>query len=287
MKISELQQTIKEIIIEILSEGETVAWGTSNKNQAKQNIEKSKLAADAKKEAKKEIDDNPSGIISNVPTNEAEEALTEMASFYKVKDKAGFKSALAKYKELKGDKFDKGALGKLLSTLDKEGEVDLKALSKETGKDIATYNNPQTRGALEKEGGEFTDYLEAGKGEKAPKEKAEDKPKAEPKKAEKKAEPKKEKPAPKKEEPKKAEKEEDEDDSTEEKEPTKAELKKLEKELGSKNKKKDEIISAYKKIAGDIKEKAKAANSGDKEAKAWIDKHQDIIKAYRKLQKVG
>jgi len=81
--------------------------------------------------------------------------------------------------------------------------------------------------------------------------------------------------------------EEDDDDSPAEKEPTKAELKKLEKELGSKNKKKDEIISAYKKIAGDIKEKAKAANSGDKEAKAWIDKHQSIIKAYKKLQKVG
>ena len=53
------------------------------------------------------------------------------------------------------------------------------------------------------------------------------------------------------------------------------------------DKKKDEIISAYKKIAGDIKEKAKAANSGNKEAKAWIDKHQDIIKAYRKLQKAS
>lgn len=81
--------------------------------------------------------------------------------------------------------------------------------------------------------------------------------------------------------------EDEDDDSPAEKEPSKAELKKLEKELGSKNKKKDEIISAYKKIAGDIKEKAKAANSGDKEAKAWIDKYQSIIKAYKKLQKVG
>lgn len=79
----------------------------------------------------------------------------------------------------------------------------------------------------------------------------------------------------------------EDDDSPAEKEPTKSELKKIDKELGSKNKKKDEIISAYKKIAGDIKEKAKAANSGDKEAKAWIDKYQSIIKAYKKLQKVG
>lgn len=204
MKISELKSTIEEFIVEVLGEASITA-------------EPNELST---------LKPNKGDTITV-----AEAALMEMASFYKVKDKAGFKSALAKYKDAKGDKFDKGALGKLLSTLDKAGEVDLKALSKETGKDIATYNNPQTRGALEKEGGEFTDYLEAGKGEKAPKEKAEDKPKVEPKKAEKKAEPKKEKPAPKKEEPKKAEKEEDEDDSTDEKAPSEAELKKIDKEF--------------------------------------------------------
>jgi hypothetical protein len=207
MKISELRSTIEEFIVEVLSEASITA-------------EPDELSTLKPKK----------GDTITV----AEAALMEMASFYKVKDKAGFKSALAKYKDAKGDKFDKGALGKLLSTLDKEGEVDLKALSKETGKDIATYNNPQTRGALEKEGGEFTDYLETGKGEKAPKEKAEDKPKAEPKKAEKKTEPKKAEPAPKKEEPKKAEKAEDEDeDSTDEKAPSEAELKKIDKEFKS------------------------------------------------------
>jgi len=216
MKISELKSTIEEFIVEVLSEADI------DKTRGTAIMSKSSNPKDIKKLTDQGVD---------IELREAEEALMEMASFYKVKDKAGFKSALAKYKEAKGDKFDKGALGKLLSTLDKEGEVDLKALSKETGKDIATYNNPQTRGALEKEGGEFTDYLEAGKGEKAPKEKAEDKPKAEPKKAEKKEEPKKEKPAPKKEEPKKAEKAEDEDDSTDEKAPSEADLKKIEKEL--------------------------------------------------------
>jgi len=217
MKISELKSTIEEFIVEVLSEVDTdKARGTAI-------MSKSSKPSDIKKFTDQGVD---------IELREAEEALMEMASFYKVKDKAGFKSALAKYKEAKGDKFDKGALGKLLSTLDKDGEVDLKALSKETGKDIATYNNPQTRGALEKEGGEFTDYLEAGKGEKAPKEKTEDKPKAEPKKAEKKVEPKKEKPAPKKEEPKKAEKAEDEDeDSTDEKALSEAELKKIDKEF--------------------------------------------------------
>ena len=225
MKISELKSTIEEFIVEVLSET-TNAIVTTKAGQIITPVspELNKLKSDS----------NVTSIrtTGGQKIKEAEEALMEMASFYKVKDKAGFKSALAKYKDAKGDKFDKGALGKLLSTLDKEGEVDLKALSKETGKDIATYNNPQTRGALEKEGGEFTDYLEAGKGEKAPKEKAEDKPKAEPKKAEKKAEPKKEKPAPKKEEPKKAEKVEDEDkDSTDEKAPSEAELKKIDKEF--------------------------------------------------------
>lgn len=242
MKISELKSQIEEFIVEVLSEADT------DKTRGTAIMSKSSNPKDIQKLTSQGVD---------VELRE-EEALMEMASFYKVKDKAGFKSALAKYKDAKGDKFDKGALGKLLSTLDKEGEVDLKALSKETGKDIATYNNPQTRGALEKEGGEFTDYLEAGKGEKAPKEKAEDKPKAEPKKAEKKVEPKKEKPAPKKEEPKKAEKEEDEDDSTDEKAPSEAELKKIDKEFGSDKfakKLSDEEKAKLDKIEAGIKKK--------------------------------
>jgi len=231
MKISELKKHIEDNIVEILSETDTA---DINKAIRDKKIDP-KQVEDAAKKAQQGKSDDLAVMMAKAGTlEEAEVALMEMASFYKVKDKAGFKSALAKYKEAKGDKFDKGALGKLLSTLDKDGEVDLKALSKETGKDIATYNNPQTRGALEKEGGEFTDYLEAGKGEKAPKEKAEDKPKAEPKKAEKKTEPKKEKPAPKKEEPKKAEKAEDEDeDSTDEKAPSETELKKIDKEFSS------------------------------------------------------
>jgi hypothetical protein len=229
MKISELKKHIEDNIVEILSETDTADINKAIKDKK---IDPKKVEDAAKKAQQGKSDDLAVMMATAGTLEEAEVALMEMASFYKVKDKAGFKSALAKYKDAKGDKFDKGALGKLLSTLDKDGEVDLKALSKETGKDIATYNNPQTRSALEKEGGEFTDYLEAGKGEKAPKEKAEDKPKAEPKKAEKKAEPKKEKPAPKKEEPKKAKKAEDEDeDSTDEKVPSEADLNKIDKEF--------------------------------------------------------
>jgi hypothetical protein len=160
MKISELRSTIEEFIVEVLSEVDTdKARGTAI-------MSKSAKPSDVKRLTDQGID---------IEIREAEEALMEMASFYKVKDQAGFKSALAKYQKAKGDKFDKSALGKILSILGAKDEVDLKALSKETGKDIATYNNPQTRGSLEKEGGEFTDYLEAGKGEKAPKEKTEDK----------------------------------------------------------------------------------------------------------------
>ena len=73
------------------------------------------------------------------------------------------------------------------------------------------------------------------------------------------------------------------DDTASDKESNKS-AKEEEKKNKKINKKRDEIISAYKKIAGDIKAKAKAANSGDKEAKAWILKHQDTIKAYNKLK---
>ena len=256
MKISELKKHIEDNIVEILSETDPKAQKQVD-DKIQQDPSYLKKIKDAT--AKAEKGDSTDLAMAMAGLKEAEVALMEMASFYKVKDKAGFKSALAKYKDAKGDKFDKGALGKLLSTLDKDGEVDLKSLSKETGKDIATYNNPQTRGALEKEGGEFTDYLEAGKGEKAPKEKAEDKPKAEPKKAEKKAEPKKEKPAPKKEEPKKAEKAEDEDeDSTDEKAPSEAELKKIDKEFNTDKfakKLSDEEKAKLDKLEAGIKKK--------------------------------
>ena len=65
MKRSELKSKIEDIITELLSE-EAVAWEPSTKTQAKQQIKKSKLSTNAKADAEKEIDQNPSGIISNV-----------------------------------------------------------------------------------------------------------------------------------------------------------------------------------------------------------------------------
>lgn len=67
MKRKELYNFIREEIINELSlDEESVAWSSATKNKAKQQIDKSKLPGDAKKEAKDEIDQNPSGIISNV-----------------------------------------------------------------------------------------------------------------------------------------------------------------------------------------------------------------------------
>jgi hypothetical protein len=80
---------------------------------------------------------------------EENEVLDEMASFYKVTDDSPeAKAAIAAKKE----KFRPGsAIYNTLDTLEKTGEVDYKALAKETGKDIATWNNPKSREVLEKD----------------------------------------------------------------------------------------------------------------------------------------
>lgn len=77
------------------------------------------------------------------------EVLDEMASFYKVTDDSPeAKEAIAAKKA----KFRPGsAIYNTLDALEKEGEVDYKALAKETGKDIATWNNPKSREVLEKD----------------------------------------------------------------------------------------------------------------------------------------
>jgi hypothetical protein len=146
MKKSELKEYIKETIIDELTQGAIhVKPGDISK---------------IKMYTSKGID------VEEDPLIKTESLIQEMATFYKVKDKEGFKKALLKYKELKGDKFDKNALGQLLVALNKDGEVNIKDLAKEKNKDSATWNNPTIRAAFEKEDGEFTDYLEAGKGEK-------------------------------------------------------------------------------------------------------------------------
>ena len=100
----------------------------------------------------------PGGVELN------EMAVNEMATFYKVKgDKAEAKKAIKQEKE----KYREGtALYNTLDTLEKKGEIDYKALSKETGKDVASYNNPKSRGVLEKD---LADFIEAEKVKRGPK----------------------------------------------------------------------------------------------------------------------
>ena len=93
-----------------------------------------------------------------------EMAVNEMATFYKVKgDKAEAKKAIKQEKE----KYREGtALYNTLDTLEKKGEIDYKELSKKTGKDVASYNNPKSRGVLEKD---LADFIEADKVKRGPK----------------------------------------------------------------------------------------------------------------------
>ena len=94
-----------------------------------------------------------------------EDDLNEMATFYKTKgDKGAAKAALKKAKE----KYKVGtALYNTLDTLEKKGEIDYKALSKETGKDVASYNNPKSRGVLEKDLADFIEFEVGKRGRKA------------------------------------------------------------------------------------------------------------------------
>lgn len=90
---------------------------------------------------------------------EENEMLDEMASFYSIKpdvDEDEAKAAIADYKA----KLKPGsAFYKTLDSLEKTGEADYKEFKKATispekpeGKDIATWNNPDSRSVLEKDG---------------------------------------------------------------------------------------------------------------------------------------
>lgn len=86
-----------------------------------------------------------------------EGTLKEMASFYKLTDNSPeAKAAIVAAKE----KFKPGTtLYNTLDTLEKAGEIDYKELAKQTGKDMATFNNPKSREVLEKE---LAAFIQAG-----------------------------------------------------------------------------------------------------------------------------
>jgi hypothetical protein len=98
-------------------------------------------------------------LTENFQMDETEN-LEEMASFYSIKpdvDEDEAKEAIAAIKA----KYRPGtAFYQTLDSLEKTGKVDYKALAKETGKDIATWNKPETRNVLEKDG-PLAQYLNA------------------------------------------------------------------------------------------------------------------------------
>ena len=117
MKRKDLYNYIKEEIVNALSE-ESVAWSSNTKSQAKQQIDKSKLSSDAKKSAKDEIDQNPSGLISNVSE------MANIVSLIKIQDPAKF--ALAK------EIYTAGRTSALLAAVEAAGEEGI------TQKDLGT-----------------------------------------------------------------------------------------------------------------------------------------------------
>jgi len=274
MKKSELKKYIREIIISEV----TMVGAKTDPSEAPEIARTERIGIDTVKSAIAQA--KKTGASVGV----AESLVQEMATFYKVKDKAGFKKALNKYKELKGDKYDKNALGQLLVALDKEGEVDIKTLAKEKGKDTATWNNPNTRAALEKEGGEFTDYVEAGKGEKEKKEEPKPKKKEEPKKKE----------APKSKKKDKDEDEEEvedtwnkpEEDETEDEEKIEKKAQAAAKKGGSNLTKLNRVTTQLKELEKEMKDLAgKYKKAEGKEKESLLDKLKEKTKTKKELEK--
>ena len=157
MKLSELKNTIREMIVNEL----TAYSGQEAVPSLQQdpNYQKSKDKESLIKTLK-------SGGTVNL---QEDEALNEMATFYKVKDEV--KDEAKKAIEAAQAKFREGsALYNTLDLLKTKGEVDYKELASVTGKDIATFNNPKSREVLEKDLAAFIDIAAGKKGAAGPKE---------------------------------------------------------------------------------------------------------------------
>jgi hypothetical protein len=146
MKLSKLKNIIREMIVSELNEVDMGQVTTDDSTKA---------AELAKK-----------GVNVIIPEDEA---LNEMATFYKVKDEV--KDEAKKAIETAQAKFREGsALYNTLDLLKTKGEVDYKELASATGKDIATFNNPKSREVLEKDLAAFIDIAAGKKGAAGPKE---------------------------------------------------------------------------------------------------------------------
>jgi hypothetical protein len=146
MKLSKLKNIIREMIVSELNEVDMGRVTTDDSTKAEMLAKK--------------------GV--NVELTE-DEALNEMATFYKVKDEV--KDEAKKAIETAQAKFREGsALYNTLDLLKTKGEVDYKELVSATGKDIATFNNPKSREVLEKDLAAFIDIAAGKKGAAGPKE---------------------------------------------------------------------------------------------------------------------
>jgi hypothetical protein len=158
MSEDDLKSFIEDVIQDMISAGELEAGheGMENEEGAEEEeISMEEILAEIEEAKKKKKQEEETESLD-------EDLLNEMASFYKIKDDVNQENAKKAIEIVRDRVTNKGtSLYALLDTLANTGEVDLKQLAKETGKDIATWNNPKTRGYLEKEG-ILAKYLDAG-----------------------------------------------------------------------------------------------------------------------------
>ena len=161
MSESDLKSFIEDVIQDMIGSGELEAGHEGMENEE---------GVETEEEEEVSLDDILAEIEEakkrkNKPEEESEQldedTLNEMASFYKIKDTANKENAKQAIKLVRDAVTSKGtSLYNMFTTLADEGEVDLQQLAKETGKDIATWNNPKTRSYLEKDG-KLAKYVDA------------------------------------------------------------------------------------------------------------------------------
>jgi hypothetical protein len=169
MSEDDLKSFIEDVIKDMVSAGELEAGHEGEEGKEEEEEEEEEEMKMESKGVDEEI--NLEELLAEIE----EGTLNEMASFYKIKpdvDQEKAKKALAIVKS----RLQPGtAFYTILDKLENDGEVNYKELAQETGKDIATWNNPKTRAVLEKDG-ILAKYLDAlsnpsasprGKGKKA------------------------------------------------------------------------------------------------------------------------
>jgi hypothetical protein len=140
MNLSKLKAAIREMIISELSEN--VYAGKGAEDEIKKAPEFGTLSQASKDKAIQSLRKNDTVTLE-------EDDLNEMASFYKIKDDADKKEAIATLNKLQASTKKGGALDQIITKLKQDNQVDLNALAKETGKTLASYNNTETRPKLD------------------------------------------------------------------------------------------------------------------------------------------